>query len=71
MIHGYIVKGFPGGTVVKNPSAYAGDARDSSSIPGLGKCPGGGNGNPLSILTWRIPWTEEPDGLQSTVSHRV
>ena len=28
--------------------------------------PGEGNGNPLSILAWRIPWTEEPGGLQST-----
>ena len=25
----------------------------------------------FSILAWRIPWTEEPDGLQSTGSHRV
>ena len=24
-----------------------------------------------SVLAWRIPWTEEPDGLQSTGSHRV
>ena len=24
-----------------------------------------------SILAWRIPWTEEPDGLQSTGSQRV
>ena len=24
-----------------------------------------------SILAWRIPWTEEPDGLQSMGSHRV
>ena len=24
-----------------------------------------------SILAWRIPWTEEPDGLQSIGSHRV
>ena len=24
-----------------------------------------------SILAWRIPWTEEPDGLQSMRSHRV
>ena len=24
-----------------------------------------------SILTWRIPWTEEPDGLQSMGSQRV
>ena len=33
--------------VVKNPSANAGDIRDAGSIPGLGKSPGGGHGNPL------------------------
>ena len=43
----YIFKGFPGGTVVKNPPANAGDARDTGSIPGLGRSPGGGPGNPL------------------------
>ena len=32
---------------VKNPPASAGDARDSGLIPGLGKSPGEGNGNPL------------------------
>ena len=26
---------------------------------------------PSSILAWRIPWTEEPGGLQSMGSHRV
>ena len=40
-------KGFPGGTVVKNPPAYAGDARDMGSIPGSGRSPEEGNGNPL------------------------
>ena len=39
--------GFPGGAVVKNPSANAGDARDMGSIPGSGRCPEVGNGNPL------------------------
>ena len=39
--------GFPGGTVVKNPPANAGEARDASLIPGLGRSPGVGNGNPL------------------------
>ena len=39
--------GFPGGLVVKNPPANAGDAGDVGSIPGLGRSPGGGNGNPL------------------------
>ena len=37
-------EGFPGGSVVKNPSANAGDA---SSIPGWERYPGGGSGNPL------------------------
>ena len=39
--------GFPGGPVVKNLQANAGDVRDVDSIPGLGRSPGGGNGIPL------------------------
>ena len=39
--------GFPGGTVVKNLPANAGDVRDAGLIPGLGRFSGGGNGNPL------------------------
>ena len=39
--------GFPGWPVVKNPPANAEDKRNSSSIPGLGKSPGEGNGSPL------------------------
>ena len=38
---------FPGGMVVKNLPASAGDAGDTSSIPGWGRFPGVGNGNPL------------------------
>ena len=38
---------FPGGSVVKNPPANAGDIRDVGSIPGSGRFPGKGNGNPL------------------------
>ena len=44
---GTIREGFPGGTVMKNPPANAGDVRDVSSIPGSGRSPGGGDGNPL------------------------
>ena len=55
--------GTPGGTVVKNPPANAGCIRDSVSILGSGRSPGGGHGNHSSILAWRIPWTEEPGGL--------
>ena len=39
--------GFPGGTVVKNPAANAGDTGLAGSISGSGRSPGGGNGNPL------------------------
>ena len=39
--------GFPGGSVGKNPPANAGDSRDVDLIPGWGRSPGGGNGNPL------------------------
>ena len=40
-------QGFPGGTSGKNPPANAGDIRDVGSIPGLGRSPGRGHGNPL------------------------
>ena len=33
--------------VIKNPLANAGDAREAGSVPGLGRSPGGGHGNPL------------------------
>ena len=41
--------------MLKNPPAKAGDAGDVSSIPGLGRSPGIGNGNLSSILAWEIP----------------
>ena len=43
----------------------AGDTGDKCSIPGLERSPGGGYGNPLQYSCWRLPWTEEPGGLQS------
>ena len=54
--------------VVKNPAANAGDIRDTGSILGSGRSPGGGHGNLPCIFAWRIPWTEEPGRLQSTGS---
>ena len=57
--------------MVKNPPANAGDARDMSSIPGLGRSPGGEMATHSSILAWESPWTEEPGGLQSMGSPRV
>ena len=50
---------------VKNPPAMQEMQTDGSSVPGLGRSPGGGHGNPSSILAWSIPWTEEPDRPQS------
>ena len=40
----YVTGGFPGGSMVKNPPA---NAEDMDLIPGLGRIPRGGNGNPL------------------------
>ena len=37
----------PGGTSGKDASTNAGDLRDPGSVPGLGRSPGGGHGNPL------------------------
>ena len=37
-------RGFPGGSVVKNPPTNAGD---TGLVPGWGRSPGGGHGNPL------------------------
>ena len=53
----------------KNLLASAGDV---SSIPGLGRSLGGGNGTiHSSIFAWRIPWTQEPVRLQFMGSQRV
>ena len=56
--------------MVKNPLAKA-DVRDADSIPGSERSPGGGHGNPPSVLAWRISWTDEPGGLWSIGSQRV
>ena len=57
--------GFPCGASIKNPPANTGDVRDESLIPGTGRSPGEGNGNPLQYSCLRIPWIQEPGGLQS------
>ena len=59
--------GFPGGSGGKESACSAGDL---GSIPGLGRFPGGGNGNPLQYSCLEIPWTEEPGRLQS-IGQRV
>ena len=48
-------KGFPGGSVVKNPPTNAGDSRDMDLIPGLGRSPERGNGTPLQYSCLENP----------------
>ena len=60
--------------VVKNPPANAEDSRDTGSIPGSGRSPGGGHGNPLQYsclenLMDRGGWKPEVYGLQR-VEHK-
>ena len=54
--------------VVKNPPANAGDVRDTGSIPGLGRSPGGGHGHPLQYYCLENPRDREPGKLESTAS---
>ena len=49
----------------KNPLANAGNARDVGSVPGLGRSPGGGNGNPLEYSCLENPM--ERGDWQATV----
>ena len=55
---------FPGGTVVKNPPANAGDAGDTGLILGSGRSPGGGHGSPLQYSC-----LENPHGQRSLVGY--
>ena len=56
---------------MENPPANAGDTGDTSLIPGSGRFPGEGSGNPLQYSWLKIPWTEEPGGLQTMGSQRI
>ena len=57
--------GFPGGSAVKNPPANVGD---TSSIPGLGRSLGEGNGNPLQHSCLEDPMS---GGAWWATGHRV
>ena len=61
-------KGFPGGSAVKNPPAI-----QEVQVRSLGQEDPleDGMATHSTILAWRIPWTEEPGGLQSIGSQRV
>ena len=62
--------GFTSGSDSKESTCNAGDL---DLIPGLGRSPNLENrmATHSSILAWKIPWTEEPGGLQSLESQRV
>ena len=54
--------------VVKNLPANAGDVGDVSSIPGLGRSPGGGNGNPLQYCCLENPMDR---GAWWPIAHKI
>ena len=60
--------GSSGGSAVKNMPASAGDG---DSIPGLKDHLEKEVPTHSSTITWRNPWTEEPDGLQSMESQEL
>ena len=61
--HHYAIKvGFPRGSDGEESTC---NAQDVGSIPGLGDSLDKGTAIHSSIPAWRIPWTEEPGGLQS------
>ena len=62
----YLVLGFPGGSVGKELSFYAGDAGGAGSIPGLGRSPGGGHGN---LLQYSCPASPVGRGAWQATLH--
>ena len=64
-------RGFPSGSMVKSLPANAVDAGDTVQSQDPEDPLEEEMATYFSILPWRIPWTEEPGGLQSKVSHRV
>ena len=75
--YGYVDNGgFPVTLVVKNPPANAGFIRDSGSIPGLGRFPEEGNGNPLQYSCLgnsmdRGPWWAAVPGVTRELDTRA
>ena len=59
---GHDFGGFPDGLDGKESACNVGDP---GSVPGLGRYLEKGIATHTSTLAWRIPWTEEPNGLQS------
>ena len=64
----HMFMGFPGASVVKNLPVNAGDTGDAGLIPGLGRCLGGGHGNPLQYSCLENPMDR---GAWWATVHRV
>ena len=63
--------GFPGGASGKEPACQFSRLETQVQSLGWGDPLEEGTATHSSILAWRIPWTEEPGGLQSMGSQRV
>ena len=61
---------FPNSSAGKESACNAGDTGDAGSLPGLGRSPGGGNGNPLQYSCLKNP-KDRGGELQSMGSQRV
>ena len=55
--------------MLKNPPANSGDVRDVGSIPGSGRSPGGGHGNPLQYSCLENPKGQRSLGVYSPLGH--
>ena len=64
----FVLRSFPGSSDSKESACNVGDP---GSIPGSGRFPGEGNGNPLQYSCLEVPWREEPGGLQSIGLQKV
>ena len=62
------MESFQSGSAVKNLPANAGDAGEVGSIPGLGRSPGGGHGNPLQYSCLENPMD---GGAWRATAHQV
>ena len=65
------IKGFPGGSVVKDPPTIQETKETQVRSPGQEDLLEESLETHSSILAWRIPWKEEPGRPQSTESQRV
>ena len=63
--------GLPGGTNGTESACQCRERKRPMSNPWSGRFPKVENANGSSILAWKILWTEEPGGLQSTGLQRV